>query len=279
VARAQAWLGDQGNLEASVNYDFTKSNDIVEEPNIKIGPEPILSHAVVVGLEYVPIEKLAISVALPLLVTKYQGIGELFPRHGEYDDGKLHYVLQDFLGAIRYQVLADPVTITPHVSVTIPVSDYETLGYANAGRHLKQLHLGAALGKYFGSLYAHAQYEFTLSEKFAATENTKKIGQNRSDLALTLGYLLMDGKLEFNAGANFRFAHGGIRFIDFNDLPMDIQDNHDPLLREEFILVGPGASYQVTDRFKLMALGRLWVYGRNTRNANSFGLGAVIDVM
>ena len=277
---AQTWVGEKGSLATSLNYEFSRSNSIVEDPDIKIGGEPIVAHVILLGLDYVPIENLELSAQMPFIMTKYQGTGMLFPRHGDYDDGKLHSTLQDFRFNARYQVVENPVGLIPHVGFTIPTTDYETLGYANAGRHLKQLHLGTSIAKFIvPQLYVYARYEFTLSEKYDETPETEAIGQNRSDAALTIGYVLLDGRFEVNLGANARFAHGGIDFVDFNNLPMSVQDNHDPLLKEEFVLVGAGGSYQITEKFSVSLLGRLYVYGRNTRNANSIGVGLAWSIL
>jgi hypothetical protein len=279
-AFGQAWVGNERSLSAALNYEFSRSNSIVEASDIKIGGEVIVSHAIVIGAEFVPIEKLAVSAQLPLLMTKYQGNGMLFPRHGRYDDGDLHATLQDFRLATRYQLLAEPLALAPHVAVTIPTSDYETLGYANAGRGLKQLHFGLALGRFIGErLYAHLSYEFTWSERYDATPNTETVGQNRSDLAVTVGYLLLDGKLEINLAGNYRLPHGGIDFVDFNTFPMDLQDNHDPLLKEKLLLLGGGIAYNITEKIQATLTGRVFVTGENTRNANSIGVGVSWDVM
>jgi hypothetical protein len=272
-------MGDEHNLNAALNYNYTRSTNIVEDPDVKAGGEPIVSHAFTLSVEYVPIARLALAVSLPFMGTEYQGTGTLFPRHGSYDDGKMHYTLQDFAFQARYQVLVEPVTLTPLVSVSIPVANYESLGYANAGRHLKQLHAGLAFAKFFGDLYVHAQYEFTLSEKYDKTPDTKAVGQDRSDMSLNLGYELLDNKLDINVGANFRLPHGGINFSDYQTLPADIQMYHDPLLKEEFLLLGPGITYAITDVLHVGAFVRFWVYGKNTRDANNFALDLSWDVI
>jgi hypothetical protein len=276
-----AWVGAERSLSASLDYNFSTSQNIVESPENSIRNRPIVSHIVSVGAEFVPLERLALNVTVPIVMVKYTGDDSGFGRHGRYDDGDLHATLQDFRSTLRYQVLRDAISLSPHIGVTIPMSDYETVGYANAGRGLKQAHFGLALGRTLApsvpNLYFHLQYEFTLSEKYDETEITREIGQNRSDLAVQLGYLR--NKLELNVGANFRFAHGGINFEDFREWTEDERLFHDPLLREEFILVGGGAGYSVTDKLRLTAIARAFIRGYNTRNAHLFGVGASWDIM
>jgi hypothetical protein len=273
-AFAQAWVGVEKSLSASLGYDFAPSNAIVETPSVVIKGEPIHSHVVTVSAEYVPIERLGITAQLPMVSVKYLGSGMLFPRHGRYDDGQLHTTLQDFRLTTRYQVLQELVALSPHLAATIPVADYETVGYANAGRGLKQVHAGVSVGRTLDpvlrNLYLHAQYEFTFSERYDATAETRTINQNRSDASFQAGYVISD-KAEVNLGTNIRIPHGGINFIDWNMLSMDMRDYHDPLLRESFVLVGGGGSYGITENIRLNALARFFVHGQNTRNAHIFG--------
>jgi hypothetical protein len=282
-ARAQAWVAPPNSFNASLSYQFSRSSGIVETPSLIISGEPVIGHSVILGAEYVPLDRLSVGVALPFMMVKYAGDGTLFPRHGRYDDGDFHGTLQDLRLQARYQVLREVVALSPHIAGTIPVRDYETVGYAHVGRGLMQLHLGASIGRtldpYVPNLYLHGQYEFTLSQRYDETEETREVGQNRSDAAVQVGYFLLGGKLEMNLGANFRFAHGGIHFIDWQMLSPDLQMYHDPLLHEEYILVGGGASYSLTDTLHLSAAVRLFVRGENTTNAHSVTVGASWDIL
>ena len=111
----------------------------------------------------------------PFGALKYTGNKTAYPHPGggSYDDGKTHTTLTDLRGGVRYQVLEAPVALSPHLAVSIPVADYETVGNTVAGRHLKMLHVGLGIGRVFGSAtYVHVLYEFSLAEKFDRTPET-----------------------------------------------------------------------------------------------------------
>jgi hypothetical protein len=292
-AGAQAWVDPGGSLSASLDYLFSPSQAIVENPDDEFDGEPITAHIVSLGVDYAPIERLGLSAVLPMVAIKYGGDGNPFMRHGDYDDGDYHTTLTDLRFNARYQLLEEIVAFAPHVGVSIPVADYENVGFANAGRGLKQLHLGASVGRTIDpvlpNLFFHVTYEYSLVEKYTDTANdaeadvTDNVGENHSDLAALLGYFFLDGALRIDAGFNWRIHHGGINFTDFTEGGFPATDPrftyHDPLLNEEFMLIGADLGYELTDRITLEATTRFFLRGYNTRDANTFGLGLTFDIL
>jgi hypothetical protein len=236
------------------------------------------------GVEYIPIKNLSVEAALPLAMVKYTGTAPHSPVPGVWDDGKFHTTLTDLLVGVRYQILDEPIiALTPQLSGTIPVGDYEVNGFATGGRHLAQLHAGASAGRHFDpvlpNLYLTGSYEFTFSERNKATVNSHLINQNRSDVSAELGYQFLDSDLIVNVAWNWRIAHGGINFTDFPKLPPDLQANHDVLLAEEFMFVGGGVSYAITDKLTIGAITRFFVRGYNTKKQNLYGLNLFWTVL
>lgn len=204
----QAWVGEPGSLSVSLDYSYSRSDEVFGESDEEIVfRDPIFSHTAALGVEYTPIEKLGLVATIPVVASRYDYLaepGNLAP-HGRYDDGDLHPAVQDFRLDVRYMVLDDVVTISPHLSVSIPMSNYETVGYASAGRGLKMLIFGAALGKYFTAgvpdLYIHGRYEFRLTERYETVfPETAEYPQNKSFMDMLLGYYVLD-TLEINAAA------------------------------------------------------------------------------
>jgi hypothetical protein len=278
----QAWVGDPSSLSVSLDYAYSRSDDIIDEDSFL---DPIFSHTAAFGIEYTPIEKLGLTATIPVVASSYDYQREPgnLPPHGRYDDGDTHAALQDFRLDVRYMVLDDVVTISPHVSVSIPMSNYETVGYAAAGRGLKMLIFGAALGKYFTSgvpdLYIHGRYEFRLTESFeTAFPETARYPQNKSFMDALLGYYILD-ELEINAAASLQLAHGGFEFANYDDEPLPAQEFHDPLLAESFLHVGGGVSYQALETLRVSAFVRFFMWGENTRNSDIYGLGLSWDAM
>lgn len=288
-----AWVDAPGSLSSSFNYTFSNSPNLIANPDTTYEDENVSAHIFVVGLEYTPIENLAVDVALPLMMTKYGGDGMPGRRHGDYDDGDFHTTFTDLRANARYQVLQDIVAFSPHLGFTLPVADYETQGFAAAGRHLKALHLGGSVGKLFDpfapNLFFQATYEFTLAEKFDQTiteseaDVTKEIGQNRSDLNLVLGYFFLEGDLRINAGFNWRVTHGGVNFTDFADYDDYETDPrflyHDALLNEEFMLVGGDVGYNITERLSVDVTSRYFVRGYNALDGIRLGLGLTFGIL
>jgi hypothetical protein len=282
----QAWVGEPGSLSLSLDYSYSRSDKVLAEAGEDVADiDPIFSHIAALGIEYTPIDKLALIATIPVVASSYDydpGQTSL-PPHGRYDDGDTHVAPQDFRLDLRYMVLDDVVTLSPHLSVSIPMSNYETVGYASAGRGLKMLVFGAALGKYFTSgvpdLYIHGRYEFRWVEGYeTAFPETSEYSQNRSFMDVLLGYYILD-ELEVNVAANLQHAHGGFEFANFDDEPPVAQYFHDALLAEGFLHVGGGVSYQAMEKLRVSAFVRFFIRGENTRNSDIYGLGLSWDAM
>lgn len=294
-AHAQAWVSDQGSLDLGLDYNFATSSKVVFEsaedfPLTEFPDAGTQSHQLELGVEYTPIRKLALNLRMPFVMLKYTGRMNAAgdgpaPEYahaggGSYDDGSFHGTLTDLRLGARYAVLEDPIAIAPHIGVSIPVADYETIGNTVAGRGLNQLHVGASAGYLITpETYAHVMYEFSFVERFDVNAFTERYNQNRSDLAVTIGRKLLDYQLDLNLGANYRVTHGGLPFskVDGN-LPNELL-YHDVLLREKVLLVGGGAGYQLNNQLSVSASVRIFVDGENTLNNSIVGVGLAYSPM
>jgi hypothetical protein len=282
-AHAQAWVGDKGALDLSLDYNLGISDKVIQDKGPDLVNAGTTAHQLTLGAEYVPVNHLAVNVALPLALLKYTGTLGMYPHPGggKYDDGNTHTTLTDLRAGVRYQVLDDPIALTPHIAVTIPVADYETVGNTVAGRHLKALHLGLGIGHVFGeATYVHLLYEFSVVEKYDRTPVTATIGQDRSDFAATIGHKLLDQRLDIHIDANGRITHGGVNFSDImfaapstDPAHFDIAQYHDPLLAENIYLVGGGVGYQLNNALGVSLSAHLFVAGVNTQNASVIAVG------
>jgi hypothetical protein len=284
TAHAQAWVGYKGSLDADFDYNLGISDKVLGSGDIEFKDGGTTSHQLSIGAEYVPIDKLAVNVTLPVVFLKYTGNKTAYahPGGGEYDDGDLHTTLTDLRAQVRYQVLDGVVALAPHVGFTIPVADYETVGNTVAGRHLKALHLGLSIGRVISEetpLYLMARYEFSLVEKYDRNAATEKYSQNRSDLNFIVGYKLLEGKLDINASVNYRMSHGGLDFADFSRWTPDENMFHDAILKEKILLIGGGVGYQLTNSLSASASVGVFVTGENTQNASVFALGLSWSVL
>lgn len=280
----QAWVGEPGGLSLSLDYSYSRSNKVIFEEEDDYINE-IFNHTAALGIEYTPIEKLGLLATIPVMATSYDYDPNLTltPPHGPYDDGKTHTVLQDFRLDLRYMVLDDVVTLAPHISVSVPMSNYATTGYASAGRGLKMLIFGLALGKYFTSgvpnLYLHGRYEFRWTERYETLfPETAEYPQNKSFTEALIGYYILD-KLEVNLAGSLQIPHGGLEFVNYGMEPVVAQRFHDSLLAEGFLHLGGGVSYQAMEKLRVSAFVRFFIQGQNTRNSDVYGLGLSWDAM
>ena len=277
-AHAQgAWAGEEKSLTVDLGYQYIPSSAIVINPDVdEIPDRPTRNHLITLGASYVPIRRLAIEASVPFALVKYTGDAAHGPP-GKWDDGSFHATLTDLRVGARYQILEEPIlALSPHLAVSIPLMDYEVIGFATGGRHLKTLHMGASVGRTFDpiapNLYFTGSYEFSIAEKYDATPATEDIKQKRSDIAFELGYFFLDGKLGVNLAMNWRMQHGGLHFEDFGRLSPELVMNHDPLLDEDFLFLGGGVSYAINDRFTVTAVVRQFIRGSNTRDQDLYGL-------
>ncbi|HEY0251763.1 MAG TPA: hypothetical protein VGC41_09560, partial [Kofleriaceae bacterium] len=241
-----------------------------------IPDRPTQNHVMTLGAEFVPIENLAIDAQIPFAVVKYTGSAPHLPV-GKWDDGSNHATFTDLRAGVRYQLLDEPyVALTPHIAASIPVQSYEVIGFATGGRDLKQLHLGFDVGRTFDpiarNLFVQAGYEFTIAESYDANAATASINQDRSDIDASIGYLFLDGKLGVDAAYNWRFQHHGIAFDDFGKLSPLLTQNHDPILKEEYMFLGGDVTYAISSKFSIAASVRFFLRGENTRDQSLYGL-------
>jgi hypothetical protein len=277
-AAAQAWTPLENSLSTSFSYtySFADRNALrVPDPSLQGGAT---NHNLTLGVEYgTPVEGLAVDVRLPFVGIKVNdnSVGTHPPVAGDWDDGKFHMAPTDLRAGLRYQILNDPVALTASVAGSVPTWDYPTVGFGAPGRQLKALHLSLAAGylpDFVPDLYVHARYEFTMPESFETYEpETSTINQNRSDASLQIGYFAT-GDLELNLAGDLRRSHGGVNFEDLGMYTPTTREFHDGLLNEDLLVLGGGASYQLSDRYRLGAAVRFFTTGRNTRKANIYSL-------
>jgi hypothetical protein len=270
-----AWVEGQGSLTLGLNYNYAQSSEVVEDSSHSLPDDGVRTQEATVRVEYVPIRHLAVAAQLPFQALQYIGSKTMYPHPGggKYDDGSTHYTLTDFRADVRYQLLEEPFALTPIIGFSAPAANYETVGNAVAGRHLDQLHIGAAAGRIIGDdFYVHLLYTFSLVQRCDYTVVTQRYGENHSDGSIRFGYKPGGHRFDINVEADGRITNGGLDFDNPNNTAAELL-YHDAILHEDIVLVGPGFGYQVTDTLSIDVVARLFVWGFNTQNASVLGLG------
>jgi len=286
-ADAQAWVAEKGELSTSVNYTYGTSSDLVDPRGSTYDNEDlsINNHTMTLGAMYTPIDKLGLSVSLPILFVKYAGVLDGgFPAHGPWDDNKLHTTPTDLRLSARYQVLSGVRAFSPHIALSVPTHDYVTHGYAGAGRNILQgivgFSAGAVLEPFLPNAFVHVSTEFSVGTKPVvedprfAKDALDEYGQSAVGGDLTLGYFVTD-KLTVSGLVLFHNQLDGAIFDQVNPNMRDdvLFDWHDIVLKESYVHAGLDVGYDITPALSASAYVRAYVTGKNTRNSYGGGIG------
>ena len=281
--------GSEDWIAVSLGYDYRTSTSIIDSDGGKLPPGdgayPISSHRTVLGVDYRLSDTLEFDLSLPLLGIQYKGgtAGARAP-HGRFDDGDLHFTATDLRLGTHYSP-HKPGTLawSYNLAASLPVQEYETTGFASAGRGLKQVHLGitafAYLGEWIPNLSGSAGYELSLAESYDQATGLDQFEQTYGEATISLHYSLGSRFSLFASG----LIHNSYDGVDFADLQspeafdaatfMSLTDSHDAVLNEDYLLGGPGVGYAINDALHVSASAAFFLGGRNSQNANKFSLG------
>ena len=271
-ARAQAWLPAQGEGTVSVVFSdlFMKYH---YGPDTPYDRGQIQAETLLVDVTYGLTDRLAVSFGIPWVASRYNGpfphqlvdLSGPVPVFGgpnPIDDGTYHSTFQDFRFDLRYNISKKGFVLTPFVGSITPSHDYTYFAHAAPGRRLNELQIGAAGGKLLDSLLPGLVIQGRYSYGF--TEQVLDISHNRSNVDLELGYFVTP-KLRLLALSAAQITHGGLdygfRFSDAApngiagiltngvvvDFPPDVRAHHDQVDRVNFLNLGGGIAYSLTD--------------------------------
>ena len=287
-AFAQAYLGEPNTVSANFGYTYAPSGKLIattgddDNPGINELPNVIVhAHIFELGGQYMtPIRGLAVEASLPLVAIKVgDGSFNHFPKASRYDDHDTHFTFTDLRGGLRYQLkqIEQYLGLSFSLAGSVPVADYPTLGFGGPGHQLKALYAGVSaartLDPVLPNLYVQLDYEYAKREKVDVDAETEKFNRDYSSVGMMLAYFLPHNLFAGIAG-NYRHAHGGTTFNELIFESQSVQDEHDRLLKESFALVGGNLGWSVNEKLQVGAAVRFFVYGRNTRNQNLFGVNA-----
>ena len=262
-AAAQLSLPQQGEGFVSVVYSSSAS-DKHYLPTTRYDIGHIDSHALLADLTYGLTDRLALSVGLPVIVTRYRGE---FPHQrnnpDRLDDGDWHTTWQDFRLGLSYTALNGPVVLTPFVGGVVPSHGYEYFAHSAAGRQLKELQAGVALGTQLSGIpgvLLQTRYSFGF------VEQNVDVRPNHSNLDVELGYFVNPALRVFVLGSG-QLSHGGIDVpyptIAVSVLTPEQIAHHDQIDKVNYLKVGAGASFDLTDSIAVYGAFSKQVAGRN----------------
>lgn len=271
AAQAQstdAWLPGKGHGSASMAYQhlFIEWHTLFDGTRGR--PGTITNRTVFLNLDYGLTDRLALSVGIPYKSTRFKGSAPHDPAtldddHGEtlIDDGRYHGSWQDLSVAMRYQWRSEPWAITPYLAYGTPTRDYTTFAHAAPGLGLWRLEAGIAVGRRFApplqNLYVQGNYGYAFMEKV-----DRRV--NHSTLNLEAGYLLTP-RWSARVFVTGQKTHNGFDFPKDFPNQKDVHFfHHDQNLRNDFINVGAGMSYQLNENYSVFGNYGHTVWGENT---------------
>ena len=259
---AQPWVPPQGEGTVSVtyqNYYVTGHYNVLGQENTNGATHAKAMIAEVdVGLS----DTIALTITLPFIATTYTGPEEYFvggiPTHaGPLDDRRYHGAFQDIRIEARRVFWAGPVAVAPLASVSIPTHDYETHGEAVAGRHRRELQIGATAGadlnRILRGTYVHGRYSLAAAERmqgFSSIKSNVDV-QGGFDVSTRIGLLGL---------ASWQVRHKGPTIAELN--AHDWQ-GHDRFMVSSYLNLGGGMTISITRNAELHAVWVGTVSGNN----------------
>ncbi|HTO85922.1 MAG TPA: hypothetical protein VMR54_00145 [Thermoanaerobaculia bacterium] len=254
--QAQSWLPPAGEGYFSLGYGNTFATDhylgTAANPgdNVETNRGHMRSQFVTAAIGYGITDHLELAVGLPFASGRWYPAGGIGAPHpgSNADNGDYHGAFQDFRIQALYQVVREPVALTPFVAAVIPSHSYTYLAHSAIGRDLHEylvgVNFGSGLDRLLPGGYVQAMYSY------AFVERVLDIHHDRSNAALELGYFVTP-----SLGARFLatgfYTHGGLSFRQPSDLGPGSLSNpifvhHDQIGHESGISLGGGLSYALT---------------------------------
>ena len=278
-ARAQAYLPARGEGSVSVlfndtdvlNHYFTASADDGSLINVRADRGRIRSESLLVDVTYGLTDKIAVSIGIPWVASKYTGpfphvLASDLTTPNPVDDGSYYSTFQDFRFDLRYNVTKKGMVLTPFIGSIVPSHDYQYFAHAGAGRDLKEMQLGVLGAKLLDSLVPGLFVQGRYSYGFPQT--VVDVSHNRSNMDLEVGYFVTP-KLRLLALGSGQITHGGLDYTlvfsdaapagraaiiseaGLTDFSTQIRVHHDQIERVNFLHLGGGVTYALTENMDL----------------------------
>jgi hypothetical protein len=277
-AHAQAWVPAQGDGAVSVLFQ-----DIVVK-NHFFGTTPedfgrIRAETMVLDVTYGVTDRIAVSVSLPVVASKYSGDAPhpqpLYPGVNPLDDGGYHTTFQDFRFNVRYNILKKRgLALTPFVGSIVPSHNYAIFAHAAPGRDLNEVNFGVSAAKVFESrvpgVFVQATYSYGIAQQVL------DISHNHSNLNLELGYFVTP-KLRVIGLSSGQITHGGIDdsfALGFDPVLFPV---HDQISRDNFLDLGGGLTYALSEKIDLFG-SLIHALAATQRNAHQVDRGLTVGL-
>ena len=262
-SRAQAILPEKG--EGSVSMLFTNSLATKHYlPTTAFDRGHIDANSLLVDFTFGLSDRVAVSVSLPFVATRYRGGSPHLLENGQralLDDGSWHVTPQDLRFGVRYNLIQRGVVITPFVGTVTPSHRYDFFAHASPGRATKEILAGVSAARVFtgSGIFVQGRYALGVGERILGSRPRHSEGQ------VEIGYFLTDS-VRLVGIASGRYGHTGIDITTSarSTLPWEQYYNHDRIAREHALNTGGGVSLTLSDSIDVFASVLTTVAARNS---------------
>jgi hypothetical protein len=217
-------------------------------------------------------DRLAVSADVPYIASRFTLAHGLSPNvhdlQARIDDGRYHGTVQDFHGALKYNVVRRAFMLTPFFELTIPTHRYETFGHSAPGKYLREYRVGMHIGRLLNPILARGYFDLRYSYSFV--QRLEDMNLDRNNVDLEVGYFLTPSIAVRAIGA-VQKTLGGVEALVPPDSPFF--PNHDRLERGHYFRMGGGVTFSLPRRTDLYLLLVSTVSGKNVQAFTALGIG------
>ena len=174
------------------------------------------------------------------------------------DDGDYHGGFQDVHAGVQYLAIEGPLSVSPFISYGVPVSDYPFYGNAAIGKQLWEIPVGISLElvPYFSDWYFQADLAYVFSEKAQGVDLDYWLLYLAAGYYVTPRFVPRVFLTRRNAPDALRFPEDftdDYTFSRFEDFDNEFWYQHDRTLRHNYVNLGIGFDYIVSNRYSVSA--------------------------
>ncbi len=277
ITSAQAWLPPRGEGYLTLTYQNTLADGHFlgtgERAPGANAHDHVRSHTMTTDIDFGVADRIAAHLAVPFIAARYAGgdphlIGVSGGRT-TIDNGNYHGAFQDFRLGVRLKLLARPLAVTPFADGIIPSHRYESRGHSVIGSDLHALVLGMNVGGLLDGIVSGLYYQGQLSH--AVVEKIAGYRPNRSRVDLEVGYFLTP-RLALRLHESLQTTHDGINYRQPGQTRV-VSLNHDRIHRYDFLDLGGGLAFAISDSWQIFTSAGGIVWGQNVHPHTAFLIG------
>jgi hypothetical protein len=244
----------------------------VDENGTAIADGKSLNLGIEAAVTYGVTDRVSISVTLPYIFAKYRGPGPpppFVPFLPVDSCFCVHSAWQDVNAVAQFHPRprrARAVAVAPFVGLSVPSHDYNHVGEAVVGRHLREIQIGTDGSARLDWLSERLSIDGTY--RYAVVERVLDIPNNRSNVRMS-GTIAWTRQLSAGVDVLWQHTHGGLRFPDDVAPFAERIAEHDRLLRDDNVRLGASASY-AWPRWQVSGSLLGYTHGVNTHEMRAY---------